>query len=95
MPTSPQLKINNLWPKVDATIMETVQKNHSTSEKSQLKTLIAKGKEQGFLTYAQVKVKGLDHLVGGAPFAVQFHVVVATAKQFGPEHERLRWINKH
>ena len=38
--------------------METVQKNHSTSEKSQLKTLIAKGKEQGFLTYHEVN----DHL---------------------------------
>ncbi|MEM7468220.1 MAG: RNA polymerase sigma factor RpoD [Pseudomonadota bacterium] len=38
--------------------METAQKNHSTSEKSQLKTLIAKGKEQGFLTYHEVN----DHL---------------------------------
>ena len=38
--------------------METLQNNHSSREKSQLKTLIAKGKEQGFLTYHEVN----DHL---------------------------------
>lgn len=38
--------------------METVQKTQSKDEQSQLKTLIAKGKEQGYLTYHEVN----DHL---------------------------------
>ncbi len=37
---------------------ERARKNIKNGEKSQLKTLIAKGKEQGFLTYAEVN----DHL---------------------------------
>jgi len=38
--------------------MNEPEKNIKNNEKSQLKTLIAKGKEQGFLTYAEVN----DHL---------------------------------
>ena len=38
--------------------MSQPEKNTKTTEKSQLKSLIAKGKEQGFLTYAEVN----DHL---------------------------------
>ena len=38
--------------------MNEPEKNTKNDEKSQLKTLIAKGKEQGFLTYAEVN----DHL---------------------------------
>ena len=38
--------------------MNEPEKNIKNDEKSQLKTLIAKGKEQGFLTYAEVN----DHL---------------------------------
>ena len=38
--------------------MNQPEKNIKNSEKSQLKSLIAKGKEQGFLTYAEVN----DHL---------------------------------
>lgn len=38
--------------------METVQKTHQKDDKSQLKALIAKGKEQGYLTYHEVN----DHL---------------------------------
>ena len=40
------------------TPMNEPEKNIKNDEKSQLKTLIAKGKEQGFLTYAEVN----DHL---------------------------------
>ena len=38
--------------------MSQPEKNIKSTEKSQLKSLIAKGKEQGFLTYAEVN----DHL---------------------------------
>ena len=38
--------------------MSKPEKNINSPEKSQLKSLIAKGKEQGFLTYAEVN----DHL---------------------------------
>ena len=38
--------------------MEPVEEIESTDEQSQLKKLIAKGKEQGFLTYHEVN----DHL---------------------------------
>ena len=38
--------------------MSQPEKNIKNTEKSQLKSLIAKGKEQGFLTYAEVN----DHL---------------------------------
>jgi len=34
--------------------MNEPEKNIKNDEKSQLKTLIAKGKEQGFLTYAEL-----------------------------------------
>lgn len=59
--------------------MENVEKVFKEDEKSQLKLLIAKGKEQGFLTYAEVN----DHLPDGIVEPEQIEDIVNMINDMG------------
>ena len=64
--------------------MNEPEKNTKNDEKSQLKTLIAKGKEQGFLTYAEVN----DHLPNEIIEPEQIEDIVNMINDMGiPVHE--------
>ena len=64
--------------------MNEPEKNTKHDEKSQLKTLIAKGKEQGFLTYAEVN----DHLPNEIIEPEQIEDIVNMINDMGiPVHE--------
>ena len=64
--------------------MNEPEKNTKNDEKSQLKTLIAKGKEQGFLTYAEVT----DHLPNEIIEPEQIEDIVNMINDMGiPVHE--------
>ena len=64
--------------------MNEPEKNIKNDEKSQLKTLIAKGKEQGFLTYAEVN----DHLPNEIIEPEQIEDIVNMINDMGiPVHE--------
>ena len=59
--------------------MEPAEKLFKTDEKSQLKVLIAKGKEQGFLTYGEVN----DHLPDGIVEPEQIEDIVNMINDMG------------
>ena len=59
--------------------MNEPEKNIKNNEKSLLKTLIAKGKEQGFLTYAEVN----DHLPSGIIEPEQIEDIVNMINDMG------------
>ncbi len=59
--------------------METIEKIFKKDEKSQLKRLIAKGKEQGFLTYGEVN----DHLPDGIVEPEQIEDIVNMINDMG------------
>ncbi len=59
--------------------MENVKKVFKEDEKSQLKVLIAKGKEQGFLTYGEVN----DHLPDGIVEPEQIEDIVNMINDMG------------